>query len=332
MSKQIRDRIDGIVGIVPTPSTPGSDDWRASDTIAVAESASMAARIVDAGVDVLLTNGTFGEASTLTERELYTFNATVVEAIAGRVPLFAGCTTLNTRDTITRARELVRLGVDGLFLGRPMWLPLDEAQIVTYYRSIAEALGDVPIVVYDNELAFKGAIPARAYEQLAEIPQIVGSKHTGIVSDRMAYTEAMAAIGGRFPLLPMLTQWVRTTEAFPGRVPAAWCGDVAAGPEPAIALRDALASGNADRIAEVDADIRWASETKFPEDGFEAFMQYSIQINREEFREAGFITPGPSRPPYIGAPVNYLEGGAEDGRRWRSLREKYGATITAPVS
>jgi dihydrodipicolinate synthase/N-acetylneuraminate lyase len=49
-------------------------------------------------------------------------------------------TTLNTRDTIARARALVELGADGLFLGRPMWMSLDPAGILRYYRDIAEAL------------------------------------------------------------------------------------------------------------------------------------------------------------------------------------------------
>lgn len=73
-------------------------------------------------------------------------------------PLFAGVTTLNTRDTIERARALVDIGVDGLFVGRPMWLAMDDKSIVRYYQDIAAALPGVPMVAYDNPVAFKGKI------------------------------------------------------------------------------------------------------------------------------------------------------------------------------
>jgi len=67
-----------------------------------------------------MTNGTFGEGATLTEPEWRKFNETVIRTVNGRVPVFAGATTLNTRDTIRRSKELMEMGATGLFLGRPM--------------------------------------------------------------------------------------------------------------------------------------------------------------------------------------------------------------------
>ena len=176
MTRYVADDIRGLVGILPTPSLPGADQWDAADTVDLDETARMTEALVAAGVDVLMTNGTFGEAATLTLDELLAFNRVVVDTVAGRVPVFAGATTLNTRDTIDRGRRLAALGADGLFLGRPMWLALDDVQIVEYHRSIAEALPQLSQVVYDNPSAFKGKISSDVYARLATIPQVVAAK------------------------------------------------------------------------------------------------------------------------------------------------------------
>jgi len=41
------------------------------------------------------------------------------------------------------------------------------------------------------------------------------------------------------------------------------------------------------------------------------------------FREAGLFDPGPSRPPYLEAPADYVEGSRVCGRRWAQLQREY---------
>ncbi|NWL10408.1 aldolase [Paenarthrobacter nitroguajacolicus] len=318
--------ITGIVGILPTPSKPGSDSPFATDTVDLDETIRMVERIVDSGVDVLLTNGTFGEVATLTYDELLTFNDAVLSAVDHRIPVFCGASTPNTRDTITRGRALMDLGAAGLFVGRPMWLPLDDKQLVSYHAAIAEAIPHAALVIYDNTGVFKGKISSEAYGGLAGIKQIVASKHLGALPGNDAYANDLAAVKGQFALLPTADNWLPTLEAFPGQVPAAWSGDVACGPEPVIALRNAIGASDWQTAKAVHDDIVWASETLFPNGDITKFMPYSIQIDRAEFEAAGYITPGPARHPYSTAPQEYLDGGAEVGRRWASLSSKYALT------
>src|SRR5579875_2442603 len=142
------DDIRGVVGIVPTPATSDAERWDAVQTINLVETEKMIRAVVEAGIDILMTTGTFGECATLTWPELQTFVDCVVQTTAGRRPVFAGVTTLNTRDTIERGRRLVEIGADAL-------------------------------VVYDNPFAFKGKISSAVYAQLAKIPEIVAAKHVG---------------------------------------------------------------------------------------------------------------------------------------------------------
>lgn len=171
--------IRGIVGIVPTPATSDADDWRCLNSVNVAETEKMVEQVVEAGIELVMSTGTFGECASLTHQEWLQFSSCVAETIRGRVPFFAGVTTLNTRDTIARGREAIDVGADGLFVGRPMWLPLDDAGIVRFYRDITEALPGIPVVIYDNPAAFKGKISVEAYRQLADAPEIVATKHAG---------------------------------------------------------------------------------------------------------------------------------------------------------
>ena len=181
--------IRGVVGIIPTPATPDAESWAAQNTIEFDQTIKMVQTVVDAGVDIIMTTGTFGECATLTWEELRSFTECVVKTVRGRRPVFAGVTTLNTRDTIRRGRDLMALGADGLFVGRPMWLAMDDIAIVRFYKDVAAALPGVPLVAYDNPSAFKGKISPAAYRALAEIPEIIASKHVGgpaLVPDLLA--------------------------------------------------------------------------------------------------------------------------------------------------
>lgn len=319
--------IVGVVGILPTPATDQGDRWDAVDTVDVEETARMTDAVIRAGVDVLLTNGTFGEGASLTWAEAKAFVQTVWETAAGRVPVFAGATTLNTRDTIMRAREFQAMGVDGLFLGRPMWLPLDDAGIVAYYRAVAEAVPNLAICVYDNPGAFKGKISSQAYRELSQIPQVVAAKHMGIGMVGKAFVADLHAVAGRIRLLPLDDDWYYSARLFPDSVRACWSGDVACGPAPVIALKQAILQQDWERAGAISEAIEWALETLFPRGDFQEFLKYSIQIDKAKFSAAGFMRPGPSRPPYHNAPAAYLAGGTEVGRRWATLQQRYAQTL-----
>jgi 4-(2-carboxyphenyl)-2-oxobut-3-enoate aldolase len=312
--------IRGVAGIVPTPATPDADRWDATETVNLPESQKMVNAVIEAGVDIIMTTGTFGECSTLTWSELQAFVDIVVQTVAGRRLVFAGVTTLNTRDTIERARRIVALGADGLFVGRPMWIALDDAQIVRYYRDIAAALPGVPLVAYDNPFAFKGKISNDVYAQLATIPEIVAAKHVGgpqLEAD-------MRTVGDAVRILPLETDWYPIAQVAPELALACWSGAVACAPSPIAALGRAILARDWTAAEDLHRKANWAIETMFPGGELGTFMNYSIQLGHVRFRAAGLIDPGPTRLPYVGAPDEYIAGAEEVGRRWAQLEAEYG--------
>lgn len=310
--------VRGIVGIVPTPATSNAGDWRCVNSVDLAETEKMIDLVVDAGIELVMSTGTFGECASLTHEEWLVFSRCVAETVRGRVPFFAGVTTLNTRDTITRGREAVAAGADGLFVGRPMWLPLDEEGIVSFYRDVAEALPGIPVVIYDNPAAFKGKISVAAYQQLADLPEIVATKHAGGPS----LETDIEAFGDKVAVLPLDSDWVRAAKRFPERATACWSGNVACAPTPLAALSRAVLSQDWTTADHISEQVKWALAPQFGGD-MSRFMDYSIPVGRGRFRGAGLIDCGPSRPPYTAAPPDMVEGGEETGRRWAQLEQKY---------
>ena len=317
--KMLPTDINGLVGIMPTPATPDASDWRTENTINFGETEKMCGLLVRAGVDLLMTNGTFGECASLTEPEHLAFNRCVIDSIAGKTPLFAGIGTLNTRDTIRRARALVDSGADGLFVGRPMWLAMDQKQIVRFYADIAEALPGVPLIVYDNPVAFKGKISEEAYLALGEIPEVIASKHVG---GPQLETDAQA-LGDKCRILPLVSDWYRTAHVRPDLMTAAWSGHVACAPIPLTALAKAIKVRDWDAAKAISEKCIWAESAMFVGGELADFMNYSIQIGHLRFAAAGLIDPGPPRPPYVGLPDNYRAGGLETGRRWAILQKEF---------
>ena len=311
--------ITGVVGIVPTPATMDADRVDAMQTVNVPETVKLVEAVLDAGTDVIMTTGTFGECSTLTWDELQTMVGCVVDVTAKRRPVFAGVTTLNTRDTIERARHLIDLGADGLFVGQPMWIALDQEMIVQYYRDIANALPNVPIVVYDNPHAFKVKVASETFIQLANIREIVAAKHVGGPTLR----QDLEAVGDRLRILPIEAAWYPMASALPERAKACWSGFVACGPSAVNALSRAVRAHDWARAKQIHERIGWACETLFPGGDLATFMDYSIQLGHERFRAAGIIDPGPSRPPYTRAPEAYIAGARECGRRWSVIESEF---------
>lgn len=311
--------LTGVVGIVPTPATPDAGRWDAENTVNVDVTAAMIRGVVNS-VDALITMGTFGEGATLTEREALTFTGTVATECDGRIPIFAGATTLHTRDTISLGRRLLDAGATGLFLGRPMWCALDGDSTIRFYSDVAEALPDVPVILYDNPSAFKGKIASDVYARLAEIPTLIGAKYPPLGPQ---YADDVEACGDGLRLLPMDADWLDAHRKVGERARACWTPSTACGTGPLVRLKDAMAKADWDSAETVSAGIKRTYETLMPGGDFSKFSLYNIPLDKARIAAAGVIDPGPARPPYQSAPKAYLDGAVEAGRRWAELCTDY---------
>jgi 4-hydroxy-tetrahydrodipicolinate synthase len=130
------------------------------------------------GITLLIPAGTTGEASTLSEAELFRVVETTVAAAGGRVPVFAGCTHNSTAQAALNAKKLSRIdGLTGLLTANPYYnRPSQEGQY-QHFRAIAEAT-DLPILLYNIPGRTGANLEPDTVLRLADIPNIVGIKES----------------------------------------------------------------------------------------------------------------------------------------------------------
>jgi 4-hydroxy-tetrahydrodipicolinate synthase len=133
---------------------------------------------IDSGIDFLVACGSTGEAATLDEEEWLDVVRMVVEAAAGRVPVWAGCTHNSTRTLIKRAEKLVRVrGVDAVLSANPYYnRPTQEGQY-QHFMALARAVDPLPVVVYNVPGRTGVNLEPETVVRLAEdAPNIAGVK------------------------------------------------------------------------------------------------------------------------------------------------------------
>ena len=329
MSKK-RDRltaadIKGAWVIIPTPAQANAADWRSEDTVDLQETARAVEALVSAGVDGILSLGTFGEGSTLTWAEKRAFMGCVVETIRGRVPYFCGTTSLSTRESVRQTREAADLGVDGTMLGPPMWCQADTPTAVQFYRDMAEACPDTAICIYANPEAFKYDFPRPFWAEMAKIPQVVSAKYLGIAQ----IVTDLRLVQGRIKFLPTDGIYYGAARIDPEACNAFWTGGACCGPVPAIRLRDevakARASGDWSKAKSVAEAINRTLAPLFPNGSFAEFSKYNIGLEKARMDAAGWMKAGPARPPYHVIPEKYLEGARLSGQLWAKLHAEMSA-------
>jgi trans-o-hydroxybenzylidenepyruvate hydratase-aldolase len=317
--------IHGAWAILPTPAKDNASDWRAEDTVDLAETARVVEELIGTGIDGLLSLGTFGECSTLTWEEKRGFMATVVETVRGRVPYFGGTTSLNTRETIRQTRAALDLGVDGTMLGPPMWCYPDLPTTVQFYKDVAEACPDMAICVYANPEAFKFDFPRPFWAQIIQVPQVVAAKIVGI-----ATIEADLRLAKRqIRLMPVDGNYYAAARIAPEDCTAFWSGGALCGPAVQLRLRDTVAAakknGDWSRAKELSAAIGAASARLIPNGNFAEFSKYNIGLEKARMNAAGWMKAGPCRPPYHLVPEAYLEGARESGKMLAKLHAQLAA-------
>jgi 4-(2-carboxyphenyl)-2-oxobut-3-enoate aldolase len=322
--------LHGVIGYLLTPTLDGIDR-NTSNGINVAESARAANALIHDGVTALCLNGTFGEVASLNWDELQTFTSTVIEAAARRVPVFAGATTMNTRDTIARARAFRDMGASGLMLGRPMMSAMSDKNTVDFYADVAAEVPELAIIVYDDMEAFKRPITTTVYHEISKIPQVIAAKYrsrlliSGLVGN--SYNADLDAVADRMKLLPGEFDWLFAYR-FLG-VETCWSSLVCGGPAPVMALRDALYASDWDEAANITREVASCYEGLIPNGNFEAWHVDKIPFMKARFAAAGYLNPGPPLPPYRDLSPARLEIAKACGRRSAELQVKYSAPALA---
>ncbi|QEA11790.1 4-hydroxy-tetrahydrodipicolinate synthase [Comamonas flocculans] len=131
---------------------------------------------IQEGSDCLSVVGTTGESPTVNVEEHCEIIRVTVQQSAGRVPVLAGCGANSTREAIELARFAKKVGAHSQLQVVPYYnKPTQEGQY-QHFKAIAEATGDLPMVLYNVPGRSMADLQHDTVLRLAQIPGIVGIK------------------------------------------------------------------------------------------------------------------------------------------------------------
>ena len=313
--------ITGLMALPATPLRDGADPFGPASTVDLDEAARAVGQLVVDGASSIGLCGTTGECATLTWAEKREFYATARDAVDGRVPVFAGTTTLGTRDTVEQMRAVRDLGLAGAFVGLPLWQTPTVENAVQFHADLSKAVPDLPVLVYANGFFFKFAYPLEFWEGIAaKAATVVACKVGFQLTDEIFKTAGhqvnfLHGEGGTLG-----NAWRK----LPQSVTAGWATSAAMGPEPWVAFFAALAKGDDDECERVLTDIE---AVPLPIPDFAMFASYNIQLEKARIDAAGYMRCGPPRPPYTDFPDDWRAAAEANAKAWRELRGKYGANV-----
>jgi 4-hydroxy-tetrahydrodipicolinate synthase len=155
-------------------------------------------RQIENGINFLVPCGTTGESPTLSHDEHLRVVAIAIEEAKGKVPVLAGAGGYNTQKVIDLAREVMRLGADGILSVTPYYNKPTQEGLYQHYKAIASAV-DLPIVVYIVQSRTGVNVEPLTLKRLAEIDNIVGVKEASGNIGQMA--SVAHHVPGRFLVL-----------------------------------------------------------------------------------------------------------------------------------
>ena len=145
-------------------------------------------RQIAGGVRLLVPCGTTGESATLTEAEDRRVIKLTVEAARGRARVIAGTGSNSTAAAIEYSRAAQELGVDAVLVVAPFYNKPTQEGLYAHFRAVAEAIAELPVVIYNVPGRTASNIAAATALRLArDVENIIAVKEaSGDLSQIMA--------------------------------------------------------------------------------------------------------------------------------------------------
>jgi len=180
-------------GVFPALMT----EFKADESLDLEATARHIEAMLAASCTGLVMLGTLGENTSLSPDEKRAVIEMAVATVAGRVPVISGVAEYTTPLACTYARDMERLGADGVMVLPPMVYKTDPRETLTHFRTVAGASG-LPIMIYNNPVSYGTDVSPAMFAQLADVKTIVAVKESS--DDPRRLTDIANTCGDRFVL------------------------------------------------------------------------------------------------------------------------------------
>lgn len=190
--------VKDIKGIIVPIVTPMHED----ETINTEELRRQVERQIEAGIHGIFPFGTNGEGYILNTEDKKLVLETVINQVAGRVPVYAGTGCISTKETIEQCKMAEAAGADVLSVITPSFAKASQHELVVHYTRVAEAVPNMPIVLYNIPARTGNALEPATVAELAHIDNIVGAKDSsGDWGNLKGYIDLTVGAGMEFAVL-----------------------------------------------------------------------------------------------------------------------------------
>ena len=134
---------------------------------------------IEEGVKGLYVGGSSGECiyQTLDERKCVLEN--VMKAAKGKLTIIAHIGAPNTRDSVLLALHAKEHGVDALSSIPPIYFPLSDSSVESYWTEMATAT-NLDFFIYNIPQLTNYNLSTTVYQNLLKLPQVIGVKNSSM--------------------------------------------------------------------------------------------------------------------------------------------------------
>lgn len=146
--------------------------------------------LIKSGVHGIFSLGTNGEFYAFSFEEKLEIIKAAVEAVDGRVPVYAGTGCVTTKETVELSKAVEALGgVDCLSVISPYFTAITQDDLYRHYSAVAKAV-NLPILLYNIPARTGNNIAFTTVKKLAEFDNIIGIKDSsGNFDNTLKYIE-----------------------------------------------------------------------------------------------------------------------------------------------
>ena len=307
--------LSGMMAMMPAFATDDAASIDATDTVDVARLEAGVNRMINDGAGVIATCGSFGEFHTLLFEEFQTINRATVEVAAKRVPVFVGCTAINSREALKKIAYANEIGAYGVLVGMPFYFPATVENVIRFYHDIAERFPKLGIMIYHNPTLHNVTIPVPAFAEITKNPNVVAMKDSH--RDTAQFMKLQEIIRGK---MAVFCNWLQFHPYYELGATGFWSIDAWMGPQALLAYHEAVVTGNIERAKEIMFALSPVmSERKVN-------LSWRETASKIGIRHAGYVDPGPLRPPFVEIPKEVDAAQKARAEKWNKLCETYRPT------
>jgi 4-hydroxy-tetrahydrodipicolinate synthase len=151
--------------------------------------------LLDNGAHGIWVSGTTGEFANLTNKQRLISVETVVDEVAGRVPIIGNISCPSTQLSLELALAVQEMALDGIAVTPPYYYNNAQDELLDHYRYISDRSG-LPLWVYNIPPTVKTIVEPSTIATLAAEGAVVGVKDSSGFGEPFAQLNVLCEQGG----------------------------------------------------------------------------------------------------------------------------------------